>query len=201
MDESSSPGKGNRHVGSVQEKAVQQGFAIDVQTKPATKPLPSPRGRGAGGEGDSAQIIPYRHGDRRRNNPEVGMVTPATDPAQPQTVWSYDPHLDPALQFDSSRAAIEKLIDDALASDDLDTMREAIKELKRLQSPYLAWTGKAERTSFEVDTVSLHVHERMDPATVLSAVRKQFSVSSIRVSRTISTTPSASALPRRSDRS
>jgi adenine-specific DNA-methyltransferase len=51
-------------------------------------------------------------------------------------------------------------------------MREALEELKRLQSPYLNWAGKAERTSFEVDTVSLHVHERIDPASILSAVRK-----------------------------
>ncbi len=59
------------------------------------------------------------------------------------------------------RANIEKLIDDALESGDTDRMREALEELKRLQSPYLNWAGKAERTSFEIDTVSLHVHERM----------------------------------------
>ncbi|SNB45905.1 hypothetical protein SAMN06269301_1338 [Geobacter sp. DSM 9736] len=122
---------------------------------------------------DAAQIISYRHPDRRKNNPEVGVVTPATDPAQPQTLWSYDPHLDPALQFDSSRSAIESLIDDALASADPETMRLALEELKRLQSPYLNWTGKAERTSFDVDTVSLHVHERMDPMSILAAVRKR----------------------------
>lgn len=29
--------------------------------------------------------------------------------------------------------------------------------------PQLQWAGKEERTSFEVPTVSLHVHERMDP--------------------------------------
>jgi adenine-specific DNA-methyltransferase len=51
-------------------------------------------------------------------------------------------------------------------------MRDALEELKRLQSPYLNWAGKAERTSFVVDTVSLHVHERIDPASILSAVRK-----------------------------
>ena len=51
-------------------------------------------------------------------------------------------------------------------------MRAALEELKRLQSPYLNWAGKAERTSFEVDTVSLHVHERVDPSSILSAVRK-----------------------------
>ena len=39
--------------------------------------------------------------------------------------------------------------------------------------PQLQWAGKAEHTSFEVPTVSLHVHERMDPRTVIEAVRKR----------------------------
>ena len=39
--------------------------------------------------------------------------------------------------------------------------------------PGLIWTGTAGRTSFEVDTVSLHVRERIDPASRLSAVRKK----------------------------
>jgi adenine-specific DNA-methyltransferase len=39
--------------------------------------------------------------------------------------------------------------------------------------PTLQWAGKAERTSFEVPTVSLHVHERIDPRTILEAVRKR----------------------------
>ncbi|WP_334134324.1 DNA methyltransferase, partial [Tepidimonas sp.] len=118
------------------------------------------------------QILSYRHSDRRVNNPEVGMVTPTTDPNSGKTRWAYDPHLDPALQFDPQRARIEALIDDALASGDAQQMKAALEELKRLQSPYLNWAGKAERTSFEVDTVSLHVHERIDPASILSAVRK-----------------------------
>jgi adenine-specific DNA-methyltransferase len=75
------------------------------------------------------------------------------------------------LQFDSSRAAVEKLIDDALQSGDQDDMRTALETLKQMQTPYLNWTGKAEKTSFEVDTVSLHVHERIDPATILQALR------------------------------
>jgi hypothetical protein len=80
-----------------------------------------------------ADILSYRHPDRRKNNPEVGMVTPATDPDEGKTRWRHDPHLDPTL----------------------------------------SWTGKAERTSFDVDTVSLHVHERIDPASILSAVRRK----------------------------
>lgn len=37
--------------------------------------------------------------------------------------------------------------------------------------PQLVWAGKAERTSFEIPTVSLHVHERIDPRTIIEAVR------------------------------
>jgi adenine-specific DNA-methyltransferase len=90
---------------------------------------PKPKKTSATAESD---ILSYRHPDRRKNNPEVGMVTPATDPDEGKTVWQHDPHLDPTL----------------------------------------SWTGKAERTSFAVDTVSLHVHERVDPASILSAARK-----------------------------
>ncbi|MGQ9851679.1 MAG: endonuclease domain-containing protein [Aggregatilineaceae bacterium] len=38
--------------------------------------------------------------------------------------------------------------------------------------PQLVWAGKAEHTSFEVPTVSLHVHERIDLRTIIKAVRK-----------------------------
>jgi len=38
--------------------------------------------------------------------------------------------------------------------------------------PQLVWAGKAEHTSFRVPTVSLHVHERIDPRTIIAAVRR-----------------------------
>lgn len=163
---------------------------------------------------DPAQVISYRHADRRKNNPEVGLVSEASDPQQPKKEWAYSPHLDPVLNFDSSRAELESLVvdalssgmehdaqqqgevrawlDHALAAGDAAAMREvitnlrerlvkqkaerperkALEEIQRRGAPYLQWAGKAERTSFEVDTVSLHVHERIDPMSILSAVRK-----------------------------
>ena len=39
--------------------------------------------------------------------------------------------------------------------------------------PTLVWASKAERTSFEVPTVSLHVHERIEPSVIIDAVRKR----------------------------
>ena len=86
----------------------------------------------ASANGD-AQVLAYRHANRRKNNPEVGLVNTASDPEQAKTTYAYDPHLDPMLQ----------------------------------------WAGKAEHTSFAVDTVSLHVHERIDAMSILSAVSKR----------------------------
>ncbi len=71
--------------------------------------------------------------EERLNNPPVGMVDPDTDPDGEQKTYSYDPHID----------------------------------------PHLDWAGKVEHLSFEVPTVSLHVHERIDPLTIIDAVRKR----------------------------
>lgn len=38
--------------------------------------------------------------------------------------------------------------------------------------PQLVWSGKAEHTSFEVDVVSLHIHERISTRAILEAVKK-----------------------------
>ena len=150
-------------------------FTLEVQDEPARVSSKKVRAKSRKRSRSDAppQVLSYRHPDKRANNPEVGMVHPDNDPEQPKTVWKYDPHLDPALQFDSPRARIENLIDRALASGNAEQMREALAELKRLQEPYLTWTGKAERTSFDVDTVSLHVHERIDPASILAVVRNR----------------------------
>ena len=38
--------------------------------------------------------------------------------------------------------------------------------------PTLVWTGKAEQNEIDVDTVSIHVHERIDPKTIIHQVHK-----------------------------
>ena len=38
--------------------------------------------------------------------------------------------------------------------------------------PQLQWAGKIEHTSFDVPTVSLHVHERIDSKNIIEAVKK-----------------------------
>ena len=149
---------------------VQPAQATPARPPKAAKNTPA---RATGPDSGAPQVLAYRHPDRRKNNPEVGLVNTETDPEQPKTAWAYDPHLDPALQFDSARAQADALIADALAGDDPAAMRAALQTLQRMGAPYLQWTGKAERTTFEVDTVSLHVHERIDAMSILSSVGKR----------------------------
>lgn len=120
------------------------------------------------------QIEQYDHkGKTRVNNPPVGLVTPDTDKDAAKKNYAYDPHIDPALQFDSQRSVVESLIIKGLEAGNLEEAREALTELQKMQDPYLNWAGKAEHTSFDVPTVSLHVHERIDPRTIIDSVRKR----------------------------
>ncbi|MGB7902824.1 MAG: site-specific DNA-methyltransferase [Halobacteriota archaeon] len=123
---------------------------------------------------DNKEIEQYDHkGKERVNIPPVGLVTPETDPDIGQKSYSFEPHLDPALGFDSQRNDIEIIISNGLNAERLEDAKAALYELQRRQEPYLNWAGKAEHTSFEERTVSLHVHERIDPLTIIQALRKK----------------------------
>lgn len=75
----------------------------------------------------------YDHVEEKRlNNPPVGLVTTQTDKTTGKTLYQYDPHIDPQLQ----------------------------------------WTGKVERSEFEVPNVSLHIHERIDTTTIAKSFIK-----------------------------
>ena len=140
--------KGQGRGGSVRlATAETEDFSLVHQDAPVPEPTPAKASKPTTlkasqpamkrATDEAPQIISYRHQDKRKNNPEVGMVTPATDPEAGKTRWAFDPHLDPSLQFDSQRCLIEAIIDDALASGDAERMRSALEELKHLQTPYL----------------------------------------------------------------
>ncbi len=40
-------------------------------------------------------------------------------------------------------------------------------------APQLVWAGKAERTSFEVPTVSLHIHENIAPEAIIRSIKRE----------------------------
>ncbi|MBZ5667246.1 MAG: site-specific DNA-methyltransferase, partial [Acidobacteriia bacterium] len=109
-----------------------------------------PRGKTSGGKPPKRPIERYEHRDKKRiNNPPVGLVTPETDPVAP-THKTYD-YVTPVPSVKS---------------------RQELDYDPHLD-PQLVWAGKKEHSSFEVPTVSLHVHERIDPHTIINAVRKR----------------------------
>ena len=161
-----------------QDTLINEEFGLELQQAsgagmPRKEPSTKPPLEQKKDKNQSSAVPSYRHADKHTDNPHVGMVDTHSDGVEGKTVWQYDPHIDPALNFDSHRSTIENLIDAALASGGKDQIQKVLEQLKRMQSPYLDWAGKAERTSFDVDTVSLHVHERIDSATILAAVQKK----------------------------
>ena len=103
-------GRGRGRGGSVYRADVAD---LTLEMEEAGQPAVATRARKkvSRRSGEPVQILSYRHGETRVNNPEVGMVHASTDPDGAKTKWTYDPHLDPVLNFDSARAGIEKLID------------------------------------------------------------------------------------------
>jgi hypothetical protein len=49
-------------------------------------------------------------------------------------------------------------------------LQDAVDALKRMQAPFLNWSGKAERQSFEVPTLPLFVHERLSTPVIVKTL-------------------------------
>ena len=91
-------------------------------------------------------IESYDHPDKERtNNPPAGLVTAEGDPDLPAKAYRHLKAPPPQPLGESHDPHLD---------------------------PHLSWAGKTEGTSFTVPTVSLHVHERIDPRTIMEAVRK-----------------------------
>ena len=122
-------------------------------------------------------ITQFKHKKKKRkNNPPIGLVSNKTEPLKAEKKkYAFDEHLSPELKFGPKRAKIEKIIDQGL-SGSCEEAKVALKKLKGLQEPYLNWAGKAEQNSFEVPTVSLHTHEKIDSRAIIEKVRKTNSV-------------------------
>ena len=75
----------------------------------------------------------YKHKGKRKNIPEVGLVTSSTDKVTGKKFYKFDPFLDPNLE----------------------------------------WTGKKEKDQLEIDNVSLHVHEKIDPKLLIEKLKSE----------------------------
>ena len=141
----------------------------------------------------------YRHPEASALlRPEVGVQAQFRKKKHPAT-YRYDSSLSPALDWDGQNAAREEaetriaalqsriaelstIVDAgaaemisetrlAAAREQLAAAREDAAALKALTEPFLNWTGKAERLSFDVPTLPMFVHERLSTAAILETLK------------------------------
>lgn len=123
--------------------------------------------------------------------PDVG-TQPQFRKKKPPHKYRYDSSLSPALEWDSQNSARELgewligLIEQAAALPpphafdqpqrwrggelEIRNLPEAVEQLKRLARPFLNWSGKAERLSFDVPTLPLFVHERLSTKAIIETL-------------------------------
>ena len=132
--------------------------------------------------------------------PDVGTQAQFRKKKPPAT-YRYDSSLSPALDWDQQNPAREQaeaklaaladrlaklsavvasgeggcdgISPDALAAirEELSAAREDVAGLEALSEPFLDWTGKAERLSFDVPTLPLFVHERLSTSAILETLK------------------------------
>jgi len=135
----------------------------------------------------------YRHpGAESPLRPDVGTQAQFRKKKPPVT-YRYDSSLSPALDWDGQNAAreqgegaIQKILDlntsaiDAAATADdakkaaraaIASVKAAAESLKKIGKPFLNWTGKAERLSFDVPTLPLFVHERLSTKAIIETLK------------------------------
>ena len=71
-------------------------------------------------------------------------------------------------ETDSSKNAVPV----GLASYDTSKLKPKKYDYAIHLDPQLIWSGKKEHTSFEVPTVSLHIHERIAPEAIIRSIKR-----------------------------
>jgi adenine-specific DNA-methyltransferase len=115
----------------------------------------------------------YNHADSDNPmRPEIG-IQPDFKKRKPPVTYRYDSSLSPTLDWDEnpSRVKAEALIAQILNAQSLEEAKAAASQLKAMGEPFLNWTGKAERSEFEVPTLPLFVHERLSTRAVIETLK------------------------------
>jgi adenine-specific DNA-methyltransferase len=124
--------------------------------------------------------------------PEVGTQAQFKKKLPPKT-YRYDSSLSPALDWDGKNPAREQgEAQLAIAEAELKGLhsklsvkpevwkevggqvgraQESVRKLKAMSRPFLNWTGKAERLSFDVPSLPLFIHERLSTKAILETLK------------------------------
>ncbi|MGH7057000.1 MAG: site-specific DNA-methyltransferase [Acetobacteraceae bacterium] len=141
----------------------------------------------------ASSVKDYRHKQETAARPEAGAA-PRFRAKKESATYRYDSSLAPAMEWDTAPARdtaawLLAAIEEAAALPE-QTFREprelrgadgsvllrvaglqdALAALKRMQAPFLNWTGKAERLSFDVPALPLFVHERLSTEAIVKTL-------------------------------
>ncbi len=144
-------------------------------SKPATKPAKS-----------------YKHPESESPmRPDVGTQAQFKKKMPPKK-YRYDDSLSPVLEWDGQNPARERgeariakaeaelteartklngKPETKEAAGHVVAAQKAIGELKAMSKPFLNWSGKAERLSFDVPTLPLFIHERLSTKAILDTLK------------------------------
>ncbi len=140
----------------------------------ASAPAPRAKKHGARGIVDTVRADSYEHPEAKNvMRPEAGQQATFKKRRAPKT-YAYDSSLDPALSWDGQNAARERgeaLIRAIQEAKTLGEARAAADQLAALSQPFLNWSGKAERLSFDVPTLPLFVHEKLSTEAIIDTLR------------------------------
>ncbi|MFP4336992.1 MAG: site-specific DNA-methyltransferase [Halothece sp.] len=120
-----------------------------------------------------AEAKSYDHANQEHPlRPDVG-VEPEFKKKKPPATYRYDSSLAPELSWDNNpvREQTDALIAQILQAQDLETAKAAAAKLKAMSEPFLNWTGKAERLSFDIPTLPLFVHERLSTRAIIETLK------------------------------
>ncbi len=130
-------------------------------------------------DGPSAGDAPIRtvaYPARRKNIPPAGLEAQGMVRDEPPVQVRYNAHLPPVLRSapdgeaaDRLREIVEVARERALTADEAAALHAAVKQ----HEPWLEWSGKRERSAFEVDPVPLHMHERVATEAILQVLARE----------------------------
>src|SRR5580700_2435426 len=134
----------------------------------------------------------YKHPESESPmRPEVGTQSEFKKKMLPKK-YRYDDSLSPVLEWDGQNAARERgeariakaeaglsearkklngKSETKEAAAHVIAAQKAVSELKAMSKPFLNWSGKAERLSFDVPTLPLFIHERLSTKAILETLK------------------------------
>lgn len=107
--------------------------------------------------------------------PDIGLQAQFKKQKPPKT-YKYDSSLDPAMAWDEGNPARERaeaLIKQIQEAKTVEEAKAAADMLARMSKPFLNWSGKAERTEFNVPTLPLFTHERLSTQAILATLKSK----------------------------